>query len=134
MKYSESAQKILDKIREKLNKKGDSEMNKMTINGVSYEVPQGASLSINNGIVKVNGQVITSGLSGVVELKVEGDIGQLRTDASVSMNGDVLGDIDAGGSVSIKGNVKGNVDAGGSVSCGNVGGDVDAGGSISMKK
>ncbi|MGN1003028.1 MAG: helix-turn-helix domain-containing protein [Oscillospiraceae bacterium] len=95
-----------------------------------------------------------------VELHVDGDVeGNVSSAYSVSVSGEVGGDVDAGrdvscgqvsGSVDVGrdlscgevygnvdagssvscGEVSGNVDAGSGVSCGNVGGDVDAGGSV----
>lgn len=98
------------------------------INGKTYN---GNSVSIVNGIVTIDGVVQDDGkrVSGDVRLVVEGDLVSLKTDLSVTMTGNVQGDVDAGGSVAC-GNVGKNVDAGGSVNCDNVGGDVDAGGSV----
>jgi hypothetical protein len=103
-------------------------MSTVTINGRTYS---GHSVSIINGQVTIDG-VIQAGdkLSGVVELRVlEGVLGELRTDASVSA-GRISGSVTAGGSVSCE-DVGSNVSAGGSVSCGKVGGSVSAGGSVS---
>lgn len=100
----------------------------ITINGKTYR--GGNNISIVNGKVTIDG-IPQDGepLTGVVEVKVEGNLTSLRTDASVTVKGDVLGDVDAGGSVQC-GAVGGEVDAGGSINCGAVNGDVDAGGSV----
>ena len=102
-------------------------MGTVTVNGKTYV---GNDLQIINGKVLVDGREVDNGLSGVVEVRVlEGTIGQLKTDASVTCQ-NVTGNIDAGGSVTVKGDVGGKVDAGGSVNCGDVGQSVDAGVSV----
>lgn len=103
-------------------------MNNITINGRSFSV-KGNNISVINNRVIVDGVVIEDGLSGIVEVKFEGDIASLRCDGSATINGNVMGNVDAGGSVDC-GDVGRNVDASGSVRCGNVGGDIDAGGSV----
>lgn len=103
-------------------------MNKIVINGKSIAV-SGNNITVINDQVLVDGKVVEMGLSGVVELRFEGDLANLKCSGSATVNGDVKGDVDAGGSVKCS-NVGNSVDAGGSVSCGNVGGDIDAGGSV----
>jgi hypothetical protein len=106
-------------------------MGYIQINGKTYV---GNNIQINNNQVIIDGVVQKQdGISGVVEVKVEGDIGSLKVTGSATVNGNVKGSVDAGGSVKC-GNVSGDVDAGGSVNCGSVGGDVDAGGSIRMTR
>lgn len=102
----------------------------IVVNGARVVLPDGArDVRIANGEVTVGGTRVSSGLSGVVEVKWEGPLCNLTSDASVSVTGSVEGDVEAGGSVSCHG-VGGSVDAGGSVDCGTVTGDVDAGGSV----
>lgn len=103
-------------------------MGTVTINGKTYS---GNSVVVTNDTVIIDGKVQRGEVSGVVQVVVSGDIGYLKSNASVTVNGNVSGNIDAGGSVQCL-NIDGNVDAGGSVSCKNVGGGVDAGGSVSM--
>lgn len=124
--------------------------NKISVNGVVYEV-EGNNISMTNGKIYVDGKLVETGtLSGDVKLTFEGDLVNLKSDTSVKVNGNVNGHVDAGGSVSVggsifsyvdaggsvncTGDIDGNIDAGGSVTCGNVKGDVDAGGSIRMNK
>jgi hypothetical protein len=81
-------------------------MNRITVNGVTYEGV--GSVSVINGVVTIDGVRQDAEVSGVVEIRVmEGVLGGLRTDASVSC-----------------GEVRGDVRAGGSVTCGRVGGSV----------
>ena len=56
-----------------------------------------------------------------------------NSDCSITINGDISGDVDVGGSVNIVGNVTGDINAGGSVNIsGHHKGDIDAGGSVSI--
>jgi len=105
-------------------------MSVITINGKCIEV-KGSHISIVNGVVKVDGVTIESGLQGVVEVKWEGPIAILSTDASVTC-GDVGGNVSAGGSVHSE-NIQGSVTAGGSVHAGDISGGVTAGGSIKCR-
>lgn len=124
-------------------KKSVSTMSSITVNGKRYDNIQGNNISVINGVIKVDGKVIEEGLSGVVEVKWEGELANLTSSASVTA-GNVKGDVDAGGSVqcmSVGGSidcggsvqcddVAGSIDSGGSVTCGNVTGNIDAGGSV----
>lgn len=108
-------------------------MNRITINGTVFET-NGRNISVNNGTVIVDGEVIKKGISGSINIIINGDVNQIDCAGSVTVNGSVAGDIDCGGSVHVNENVKGNIDCGGSCNCENVGGHVDAGGSVIMKK
>ena len=88
-------------------------MNTIIINGNKIQVA-GNNISVNNDSVYVDWKLVQGGLQGIVKLEFKGDLVQLKSSASVTVNGDV----------------KGNVDAGGSVSCGHIGGSVDAGSSV----
>lgn len=124
-------------------------MNRITINGKVIEV-EGHNISIVEDSITVDGVTIEKGLSGIVDIKFEGDItnltihkgnaeingnirGNVDVGGSVKCSGYIGGDIEAGGSVTC-GNVEGNVDAGGSVTCENITGDIDAGGSVKMRR
>lgn len=102
---------------------------RIVINGKSYT---GRNVAIINGKVLIDGKPQDEGLSGVVEIKVEGDLATLECDAPVTVNGNV-GSLSAGGSVQCD-NVGGNVNAGGSINCGDIGGMVNAGGSVSCRR
>jgi hypothetical protein len=101
-------------------------MGTVTVNGKTYV---GNNIQIRNGEVRIDGKLQGDKVSGVVELKVTGEIGSLDTDASVNMNGTIRGNVSAGGSVNAD-NIGGSVSAGGSVNCDDVGGRVSAGGSV----
>jgi hypothetical protein len=102
-------------------------MNRITINGVTYEGV--GSISVIDGVVTIDGKRQDGTVSGVVEIRVlEGVLGELRTDAAVNC-GKVRGNVHAGGSVRCE-DVGGSVNAGGSVRCDTVNGSVNAGGSV----
>ena len=101
-------------------------MASIIINGTAYK---GDGLVISNGRGVIEGCLVVSGLTGIVEVRVEGTLQNFATDAAVTINGSVLGDVRAGGSVHC-GNVGGNVTTGGDASCGPVEGAVVAGGDI----
>ena len=131
-------------------------MNRITINGKVIEVEGhnisiiGDSIIVRDSKMLSDGVTIEKGLSGVVDVKFEGDLanltvhrgnaeingnirGNVDAGGSVKCSGDVGGDIEAGGSVTCE-NVEGSVDAGGSVTCNNITGDIDAGGSVKMRR
>lgn len=89
------------------------------------------SITINNGTIIADGKVIKGGLSGVVELEVKGDLMSINTTGSVTVNGDVHGDIDTTGNVNC-GNVGGDVDTTGIVNCSQVHGNVDTMGNVNI--
>jgi hypothetical protein len=105
-------------------------MASVTIDGQTFTI-SGNDISITSrgGSIVVNGQTLTAGLSGTVNLKIEGAVARIEADGSVTC-GDVTGKVNAGGSVTCS-NVTGNVAAGGSARVsGNVSGGLTAGGSI----
>lgn len=108
----------------------EASMNRVTINGQTFESE--GPITVINGRVTVGGKQLAELKETIIRIEVEGDLSSLKTDASVTVKGNVQGDVDAGGSVTA-GDVGGDVDAGGSVNCGDVKGDVDAGGSINCR-
>lgn len=104
-------------------------MNKITVNGKTYET-EGKNISVINGVVTVDGKQVGGEVSGVVEIKFEGDLASLKSDASVSC-GNVQGTVQAGGSVNAD-NVGGDINAGGSVNCDATYGTVTARGSLTV--
>ncbi len=104
--------------------------NRMTINGVTYEV-EGNNISVRNGVIYVDGVVVHSGLDNSVHITWRGDLASLQADGSVTC-GSVEGDVIAGGSVNCH-NVSGNVGAHGSVKAGKCDGNIIAKGSVISK-
>ena len=111
-------------------------------------IVEGSNIVIMDDKIIVGSTVIESGLSGIIEVKFEGDLANLHTDGNASIKGDIHGNVGAhgnvkcgnvGGSVDASGsvecnNVEGNVVADGNVTCDNISGDIDAGGSVSIKR
>jgi len=58
-------------------------MSSISINGKTFTIPSGKNISIVNGVVSVDGKVITD---------------SVQTDCSVDVIGNVQGNVDAGGS------------------------------------
>lgn len=93
----------------------------------------GDSISIINNKLYINGKEYKFENGNVSELEIKGNVSSINSDCSITINGDVAGDVDVGGSVNVVGNVTGDIDAGGSVNIsGRHKGDIDAGGSVSI--
>lgn len=101
-------------------------MAKISIDGRTFT---GNNISIIDGVVTVDSVQQNGTLTGQVQLKIEGTLDSLTTDASVNMKGQINGNVEAGGSVKCD-DIGGNVNAGGSVKCDNVSGSIQAGGSV----
>jgi hypothetical protein len=115
----------------------------VTVNGKTYENLDGGSISINNGIVMIDGkQVDDVEKTQIVNVVINGDVaGDVMTNGSIKCNsagsvsassGDVeiAGDVTGGvqcffGDVEIEGSCGGGIQtSSGSVGCGNVAGNV----------
>jgi len=81
------------------------------INGKRYS---GLDVSIVNNSIFIDGKKVDSNKENILEIKVIGDLAKLTTDKSVTVNG----------------NIEGNVEVGGSITCNDVGGSIKAGGSV----
>ena len=94
----------------------------------------GDSISIINNKLYINGKEYKFENENISELEIKGNVASINSDCSITINGDISGDVDVGGSVNIVGNVTGDIDAGGSVNIsGYHKGDIDAGGSVLIK-
>jgi hypothetical protein len=107
-------------------------MSKVVVNGKTFEIPNGVSVSIVNNKVYINNELWTDiEATGPVKLIVDGDIGTIMTEGSAEINGTVNGHVDVGGSLKVyNGGIQGNVHVGGSVKCEKITGGVVAGGSV----
>lgn len=101
----------------------------ITINGKTYV---GNSIQVTNNQVVIDGVVQEKKLSGIVEIKVEGNLASLKADCNVTVHGDVLGSVDAGNNVQVMGDVLNNVRAGNNVVAESIKGDTEAGNNINM--
>lgn len=100
------------------------------INGKKYS---GRDITIVNDKVYIDGKLEQESLTGILSVRVTGDLASLSSDSSVTVQGNVDGNVQAGGSINCE-NVSGSVRAGGSVNCGNVDGEVICGGSVNTRK
>lgn len=106
---------------------------KIVVNGTTVEIPDGSDVSVVGDQVIVNNK--GTKFSGDLKIEVIGGLINLRAErGSVTVNGDVKGNVDASGSITVKGNVGGKADASGNIQCGDVNGSVDAGGNIMCGK
>jgi len=108
----------------------------VSVNGKTFEVPDGSSVNIVNNVVLINGQPYEGPGYDDKRFKIEitGGVANVKVErGDVTVNGDVGGNADAGGNITC-GSVAGNADAGGNVTCGDVKGDVDAGGNVKCGK
>lgn len=94
-------------------------MNRVTINGVTYDGAR--SISVSNGRVTIDGKQVDHGEvnNNILKVEVTGVLERLEAD----------GDVQAGGDVSCD-DVGGTVQCGGDVRCGNVSGSIMAGGDV----
>lgn len=101
---------------------------------ITLKINDGDNIVVSKGSVYIGGNRMYSTDTGQpIEIHIHGNVGQIKSDESVNVSGNVTGPIDAGGSVNCK-DVSGNINAGGPVMCGNVGGSVDAGGPVSIRR
>lgn len=104
----------------------------ITVNGMKITVEGSGSIHVSNNNLIIDGKRIEIG-NTQHDLIIEGNCGNINCDCSVTVNGNVNGDIDCGGSCKC-GDVSGSVDAGGSVTANNISGDIDAGGSVHVSR
>lgn len=106
---------------------GSESKGRVTIDGVTYEGV--GNVTILNGVVTFDGVKSAHRVgSEVMTIKVEGILGDLRTDLNVECE-NVAGNIAAGGNVACT-DVGGNVSASGNVACSKVAGKLSAGGNV----
>lgn len=111
--------------------------NKAIVNNVEIDIPEGASVSIKNNKVYINGKEYKDEKlenKEPINIIVNGNAENISCGNSVEVKGNVTGDIDCGNSVKIGGDMLGDIDCGNSVNIsGNHTGDIDAGGSVRIK-
>lgn len=102
----------------------------ISING---NVFAGSRIVIGNNNIVIDGVSALENLSGIVEIKIDGDVLIEKCNASMTVNGNILGGVAVGGSLSC-GNITGSASAGGSIKCLDVGGNISAGGGVVCKR
>lgn len=89
-------------------------MNVININGRTYSVPDGVSVSVINNKVYFNGKLqedFNNWKEKNIEIIVEGDCKEVKADVgNITIKGDVGGNVNADtGNIHIEGDVRGNV-------------------------
>lgn len=106
----------------------------ITINDKTY---QGNTVTVTNGVVYVDGEKVSEDDGGetanILRVEITGNVGSVTSDKSVTVHGNVEGNVDARGSVNCD-DVGGDVESGGSVNCDDVKGGVTAGGSVNADR
>lgn len=105
-------------------------MGKTIINGKTYN---GNSISIQGDRVIIDGNIVESVNKGIKIEIVHGPIDSIYSDKSLTIVGNINGNVAAGGSVSCD-TVVGNITTKKSVACDDVEGDIFAGGSVNCDK
>ena len=102
---------------------------RITIDGKDYGV--GKSVSINNGVIYIDGKPVDNGVGGKatphVHITIMGTCGAVTTEAGdVRTTKSIMGDVNTvSGGVYVEGDASGDISTvSGAVSCKNVGGDV----------
>lgn len=109
-------------------------MGTIRVNGETFDIPNGASINVRNGEISINGKKWEMGDDiRIGDVVIEGNVGEIRSEASVAVDGDVSGPVRAQGSISAN-NISGDVDAGGSVNAHDISGKVCAGGDVNANK
>ena len=96
-------------------------MNIMTINGKVYHT-NGKNISVIGDKILVNGEVVEEGLSGIIEVKFMGELGNL-TAHNATVSGNVFGDAKSHNIICT--NINGDVEAH-NVKCETIKGNVNA--------
>lgn len=114
-KYKIEVDLIIDRIRKKILGevmfRNNKSFSSVTINGQTITC-SGSNITISNGKVIVDGNVIQSDIGNNAKVIVNGDVNKIECSGSVEVHGN-SGSIDCGGSCTVDGEVKGNIDAGG---------------------
>ncbi len=103
---------------------------------INGRVIEGNNVCINGDKIIVDGRPFEEGNifeSKEINITINGTIKNLKIDGNVNVLSGNVEKIDASGSVTVSGDVNGNIDCNGSVSCGNVTGNVDANGNVMAK-
>lgn len=103
-----------------------SPVTKIDINGFVMHIPAGSELELKGDTLFVSGKPVKTKLSGVVELRITGDVKRVSSDMNVTIDGDANGPVSAVGKVVCQ-TINGPATAAKIVCHGNVNGPVRAG-------
>jgi len=101
----------------------------ITINGKTFH---GSNITVINDRVFIDGKEVNAGDSSgkILEVVISGETASINSEAPVTVNGNVHGNVKTYGALQCSGSITGKVDAGVSVNCGDINGNVNAGGSV----
>nr|WP_312985445.1 hypothetical protein [Clostridioides sp.] len=107
--------------------------NRVNVNGIEINIPNGSSVSVQNGTVYIDGKEYKNEElkdKQIVNLIVNGDPQNVNA-SNVEVNGTVKNNIDASGNVTVYGDMEANIDAMGNVTInGSHTGKIDAMGNV----
>lgn len=89
-------------------------VNKIVINGTNINC-NGQNLSIVNGKIKVDGNLVSTINNNDINVEVYGNCGDIDTTGNVNIQGN-CNNVDCNGNVTCYGDIKGNIDCNGNVS------------------
>ena len=103
-------------------------MNTVNVNGKTYEVPNGCSVSVINGKIYFDGKLaddFKNWKDKKIEITIVGDCEEVKVDAgNVTVKGSVKGNVSVdAGDISVEGDIRGNVSA----DCGDISANYIAG-------
>lgn len=109
----------------------------VNINGKSIKVPNGSSVSVVNGVLYVDGKKWEDEEledKQIVQLVIQGNVGNVNSSVDVCIEGDVTGDVSASRDVDIRKGVHGNIHASRDVEVGkDVNGNIKAGRDVEVE-
>ena len=105
--------------------------NRIQINGLDIEAPDGANISVVNGKVTIDGKPYGSCGTGKIVIETQAAF-QLTCDQNVEVRGDVKYGVTAKGNVAAN-NITGGVEAGGDITATNITGGINAQGNVVCK-
>lgn len=103
------------------------------INKILKFFSNNSNVTIRNRSVIINGEHVETLEPGIsYEIIIEGNVNELNTVGSVTVNGNVTGDIDTTGEVTVHGDVGGDIDTTGAVTAHKVSGSIDTVGRVTV--
>ena len=103
---------------------------KTIINGVEYDVPSGASISVTNGRVYINGQEVNKDNNAVKEINITiiGNVEKAKVGNNLTVEGNIQ-NAEAGNNI-IADKIMGNASAGNNIKTEEIHGNAKAGNNI----
>lgn len=108
---------------------------KTIINGISYDVPRGASITVNNGKVIINGKDVSNDFADAKEINItiQGYVESIEANNNILIEGNV-GVAKSGNNLSVSGDILGSASAGNNIKANDIHGSANAGNNIYSDK